>query len=461
MSVLTSQAAMPRNLTLDFFRGVALLIIFINHVPANEALLFTPSRFGLSDAAEIFVFASGFAAALAYGKTFRSAGVALGSLRVLHRCGQIYAAHLALFGLLAMTCVLGNSLLDTRDYITQLNIRYFFDHTEDALRSLAALRYVPHYFDILPMYLVIMLWIPGVLAMAQVNRGLAMALPVGVYLAMWLWKLEFLADPVGDRPWFFNPFGWQLIFFIGFGFGAGWLRPPPPTRPLVVLSLAIIVLSLPLGPEPALRPTVFLQDLHAGLLPLLEKTRFGPLRLVHFLALAYLVSVAIRGREIWLSGPAGRLIVQMGQQSLPIFMISMVLSYVGGMVFDLAGHHLLSIVSINLGGIAILTLSGALMAWLKSSPWKRLDPTGNMAGPGTKGYGALFRQDALAWRHWLERAAAVTVVLAVSAGPILLGDRPAAPPAPSDVILAGDEWTAARASLEDVTAPIVPEAVAP
>ncbi|RYU59310.1 OpgC domain-containing protein [Methylolobus aquaticus] len=458
MSVLTNPAAMSRNLTLDFFRGVALLIIFINHVPENEALLFTPSRFGLSDAAEIFVFASGFAAALAYGKTFRAAGLALGSLRVFHRCGQIYAAHLALFGLLAVTCVLGNSLLDTRDYITHLNIRYFFDDTEDALRSLLALRYVPHYFDILPMYLVIMLWIPGVLAVAQIGRGLAMTLPVGVYLAMWVWDLEFLADPVGDRPWFFNPFGWQLIFFIGYAFGAGWLRPPPPTRTLVVLSLAIIALSLPLSPEPELRPTVFLQELHASLLPWLEKTRFGPLRLVHFLALAYLASVVFRGPQLWLSRPAGRLIVQMGQQSLPIFLLSMVLSYVGGMVFDLVGHHPLSIVAINLGGIAIMILFGALLVWLKSSPWKRLDPMGNAAGSRATGAGGLWPADSVSWRRWVERAAAMTVVLAVSAGPILLGDRRASPPAPADVILAGDEWTAARVSLERSVVPGVAEA---
>ncbi|WP_139559035.1 OpgC family protein [Methylotetracoccus oryzae] len=457
MSVLTNPAAMSRNLTLDFFRGVALLIIFINHVPANEALLFTPSRFGLSDAAEIFVFASGFAAALAYGKTFRSAGIALGSLRVFHRCGQIYTAHLALFGLMAVTCVLGNSLLDTRDYITQLNIRYFFDETEEALRSLLALRYVPHYFDILPMYLVIMLWIPGVLAVAQISRGLAMTLPVGVYLAMWVWDLEFLADPVGDRPWFFNPFGWQLIFFIGFGFGAGWLRPPPPMWTPVLLSLAIIALSLPLSPEPALRPTVWLQDLHATLLPWLEKTRFGPLRLVHFLALAYLASVVFRGPQVWLTRPAGRLIVQMGQQSLPIFTISMVLSYVGGMVFDLVGHHPLSIVAINLGGIATLILCGALLAWLKSSPWKRLDPMGNAAGSSATGEGGLWPADDISWWRWVERGAAVAVVLAVSASPILLGDRRSAPPAPSDVILAGDEWTAARVSFEGSIAPGVGE----
>ena len=444
MSESTS-SAVPRNLTLDFFRGAALLIIFINHVPANELLLYTPTRFGLSDAAEMFVFLSGCAAALAYGKTFRSAGFALGSARVCHRCAQIYAAHLTLFGLLAITCVIGNGLLDTRDYITHLNIRYLFDHTEEALRQLITLRYVPNYFDILPMYLVVMLWIPAVLALAQVHRYLAVALPVGVYLAMWVFDLEFLADPVGDRPWFFNPFGWQLIFFIGFAFGARWLRCPPARSWLIVSSVAIVLLSVPLSPEPAMRPTPFLQQWHADLQPWLEKTRFGPLRLMHFLALAYLASVVMSGRERWLDSRPARLLVKAGQQSLPIFMLSMVLSYVGGMVFDQFGHGAVTIAVINASGLAILLGSGALMAWLKASPWRR--PERDMI----RSEGAMRLAGAFSWRQRLETGAALALVVLVAVGPVLLTVRRSSIVAvPSTVILTGTAWQTAQLSDERV-----------
>ena len=69
------QRTSGRNLLLDFFRGWALLIIFVNHIPFNTWSAYTPSRFGLSDAAEIFVFLSGFAAAIAFGRSFRVAGL--------------------------------------------------------------------------------------------------------------------------------------------------------------------------------------------------------------------------------------------------------------------------------------------------------------------------------------------------------------------------------------------------
>jgi hypothetical protein len=157
----------PRDAKVDFFRGLALLIIFVNHVPFNEMQQFTPSRFGLSDAAEIFVFCSGFVSAVVFGRCFERSGLWLGTLRVLNRCSHIYAAHIGLFVLAALICVLGNTLFAAPDYISRLNIRYFFDETREALLALATLTYVPNYFDILPMYLVLLLWTPVLWALAR------------------------------------------------------------------------------------------------------------------------------------------------------------------------------------------------------------------------------------------------------------------------------------------------------
>lgn len=55
-----------RDARLDMFRGLALLMIFINHVPGTAWENFTSRNFGFSDAAEAFVFMSGVAAGLAY-----------------------------------------------------------------------------------------------------------------------------------------------------------------------------------------------------------------------------------------------------------------------------------------------------------------------------------------------------------------------------------------------------------
>src|SRR6266853_6357698 len=55
---------------IDFWRGFALLTIFIDHVPENIFRYGTQGNFGFSDAAELFVFLSGASVALAYGSRF-------------------------------------------------------------------------------------------------------------------------------------------------------------------------------------------------------------------------------------------------------------------------------------------------------------------------------------------------------------------------------------------------------
>ena len=67
-------AASARDPRVDFFRGLAFLIIFIAHVPANWLTKWIPARFGFSDATEMFVFMSGYAAGIAFGGVFLRAG---------------------------------------------------------------------------------------------------------------------------------------------------------------------------------------------------------------------------------------------------------------------------------------------------------------------------------------------------------------------------------------------------
>src|SRR4051812_17257325 len=52
-------ASSGRDVRIDVLRGLALLVIFVDHVPQNPLSAFTPQALGLSDAAEAFVFMSG------------------------------------------------------------------------------------------------------------------------------------------------------------------------------------------------------------------------------------------------------------------------------------------------------------------------------------------------------------------------------------------------------------------
>ena len=74
----------PRDLRLDFFRGVALIFIFIDHIPENILSYFTLQAGTFFDAAEVFIFISGFTAALVYGRRMVSKGALYATVQVLH-----------------------------------------------------------------------------------------------------------------------------------------------------------------------------------------------------------------------------------------------------------------------------------------------------------------------------------------------------------------------------------------
>src|SRR5229473_7321425 len=86
-----------RDLRLDLFRGLALWLIFLDHIPSNAVSWITIRNYGFSDAAEMFVFISGYTAALVYGRAMRERGFFIATARILRRAWQIYAAHIFLF----------------------------------------------------------------------------------------------------------------------------------------------------------------------------------------------------------------------------------------------------------------------------------------------------------------------------------------------------------------------------
>ena len=100
MTPAVSLPSNERELRLDLFRGLALWLIFIDHVSPDLLTWFTIRNYGFSDAAEIFIFISGYTAAFVYGRAMVRSGFMLASARILKRVWQIYAAHVLLFAIL-------------------------------------------------------------------------------------------------------------------------------------------------------------------------------------------------------------------------------------------------------------------------------------------------------------------------------------------------------------------------
>ena len=94
---ITLPVAGERELRLDLFRGMALWLIFVDHLPTNILTWFTIRNYGFSDATEIFIFISGYTAAFVYGRAMLERGFVVATARILRRVWQIYVAHVFLF----------------------------------------------------------------------------------------------------------------------------------------------------------------------------------------------------------------------------------------------------------------------------------------------------------------------------------------------------------------------------
>ncbi|MEM1273649.1 MAG: OpgC domain-containing protein [Pseudomonadota bacterium] len=406
-STAAAPTASVRDPRLDFFRGIAMFIILIAHTPGNWFTLWIPARFGFSDATEMFVFCSGMASAIAFGKVFEQRGVLLGTARVGFRVWQVYWAHIGLFLAIAATmAALNASGAFERDYVGQLNLYPFFRNTAENLPALLTLTYVPNYFDILPMYLVILAMMPLVVGLKKIHLGLAAAFVLVLWFvaqegvqqeylvqhagsrAFWPVLLELPAEPWSEREWFFNPFGWQLVFFTGFAFMAGWLPAPPVNRVLIALALIIVIGNVALS-NIGIRELGFdwARDWRIANREWITKTDFGLLRFVQFLSLAYLAWIAAGPGGAWLmrltqhSATRGlmALILKVGQQSLPIFITSMFLARLMGVAFDVLGRSHGTMILVNGTGALILVAVAYSVGWIKAQPWKRQRGAGNAA----------------------------------------------------------------------------------
>mmetsp|Transcript_23841 Transcript_23841/g.43124 ORF Transcript_23841/g.43124 Transcript_23841/m.43124 type:complete len:413 (-) Transcript_23841:1589-2827(-) len=389
--------ARVRDIRLDFFRGIAMFIILIAHTPGNFLTSWIPARWGFSDATEIFVFCSGMASAIAFGRAFESAGWRMGTARVTFRIWQVYWAHVGLFfATLALISVLTETGLGTRNYVGQLNLWRFYAEVDtgtvtDLIVRFMTLRYVPNYFDILPMYMVVLVMMPVIMALARVRLWLVFAFMAITWLfgqtalveMLGLPHLELPADPSSNRTWFFNPFGWQLIFFTGFAFMRGWIPKPPVNAILIGIALFIVLANVPLSNIGVREFGLdWAREWRIENKAWISKSDFGLLRYVHFLALAYLMWVLagdkgnrIRAGESALGRLWGRMlqiILKVGQQSLAVFVVSMFTARLMGFAMDVLGRDTGTVLLVNAAGACVLITTAYVAGWFKSNPWKKV-----------------------------------------------------------------------------------------
>jgi len=383
-----ADAPRRRDPRLDFFRGAGMFIILIAHVPWNGWAQWIPARFGFSDATEIFVFCSGMASAIAFGRVFDREGFAIGTARIAYRVWQIYWAHMCLMFLLITILVGIDAVLGGDAYVRGLNLQYMFSDPKTALVGLFTLTYVPNYFDILPMYLVMLAMVPGVVALGRIDGKVALAASVVLWGVASARVLDLPAEPWSDRTWYFNPFAWQLIFFLGFAFGRGWLKGPVPTRTTITIAAAIAIASIPFAWHRGFFYLPVLETINQSLFLLIDKSHLGILRVVHFLALAHLAVAAAGEGGRRLGGWFSEAMQLVGRQSLAVFLTGIILAQLMGMTLDLIGRTLLTYAIVNLAGFAVLYGAARVSEFYRAPPWKAAKAHGHRhAGHHARSHG--------------------------------------------------------------------------
>lgn len=357
-----------RDHRIDFFRGLALIFIFWDHIPHNPLAELTVRNFGFSDAAEIFVFLAGYAAVLAYGKIAQRDGFVRAGIKILRRAWVLYVVHIFLLAVLMGIVFFANSHVETRDLVQEMGLQYFLSNPQQALTDELLLRFKPNLMDPLPLYILLLLGLPLVLPLLL--RGCAVVVGVSflVYLTAPYWNLAAQEGGV----WFFNPLAWQFLFVLG-GAASMWAQrdKAPDLRPLtrqpMFIGAALYLLLTGLLALSWKWPQV-----HDAIIPLwlgeqlypISKTNLSPVRLLHFLALAY-VAAKLVPHSHWLNLWVARQTCRMGRYSLEVFCLGVVLAPLADMLNALGGDTLaIKLISAVLG-VGMMAVLAAWLDWNK------------------------------------------------------------------------------------------------
>jgi hypothetical protein len=355
--------AVERDLRLDFFRGLGLWMIFLDHIPDDVVSWLTLRNYGFSDAAEFFVFISGYLAGYIYGPIVGSGNLLAATKRLWTRAWQMYVAHILLFLTFTAQIARAARKFDNPMYKDEFNVANFLAHPDELIWQALTLRYKPVDLDVLPLYIALVFVAPFVLWAMMKRPNLTLAGSVVIYVCARLFNWNLASYPPGTY-WYFNPFAWQLMFFFaawcGTG-GAARIWPIIQSRITLAIALAwiafafLIVMTWHSSFLESLIPKWMIKVIYP-----IDKSDLDMLRFTHFLALAVVVSRYIPRHWAPLTSHWARPLVLCGQHSLPNFCLGVFLSF--GVHYILVQHPggAWKQIVLSFAGMAIMTA----LAWV-------------------------------------------------------------------------------------------------
>lgn len=356
-----------RDYRLDLLRGLANWAIYLDHIPNNVVNWLTQRNYGFSDAADLFVFISGYTASFIYGRMMLERGFVIAGTRLIRRAWQLYVAHIVLFvmyiaevGFLAHRY--GNPNLEH-----EFNVAGFMANPAETLYQGLILAFKPVNMDVLPLYILLMVVFPPVLWAMLRLPNLTLTASFLLYVAARHFDWNLAAFPTGI--WYFNPFCWQFLFVFGGWFALGGsieARPLIRSHALLWLGCAYLLFAFVMTLAGRFPQIGYLMPswLHDAFIPN-DKTNLAPYRLVHFIVLAFFINRFLPREWPGLGWPILRPLITCGQQSLEVFC--------AGVFFAVAAHVVLVEISdaiwmqvvVSVVGIALLTAVAYYRSWSK------------------------------------------------------------------------------------------------
>jgi hypothetical protein len=354
---------MPRQANaIDFWRGFALVSIFINHIPGVYYSQFTHGNYSISDSADLFVFLAGWS--LRYlVKSVNNRPTWFLVLRLFSRAAQIYAAQILITMIAIAMLATAATLLENPLLLEWHNAAAVFYDPVPTHIGLALITHQLGYFDILPLYVVLMLMAPGIAVIDRYWPNLLLPLSFALYCVVLAFQIIPPTWPVSGE-WFFNPLAWQLIFVLGFVLAKDerigglvhrnikWLRFA--AVPVVVAAIWVMIYDW--WPDPTEYPEWALFFINNS------KTYESPPRLIQFLALVAMMSGVFPLIHRF-APPLTNVLSMLGRNSLPVFCVGSVLSLAGQITrFVYEGFVSVDTVVVTLG-LCVMVLTAWLAEW--------------------------------------------------------------------------------------------------
>ncbi len=360
--------ARPRDPRVDFFRGLALIFIFIDHIPDNTWAYGTLKNFGFADASEVFVLLSGYSAALAYGLGSDRGPLKPSFHRAFKRAGRIYLWHIAILITSAIILYAAAHAFRDPSYVHNMFLQRLGDDPAGAALGVLSLTYQPNQMNILPLYVILMLWFPVMLILFRQGVALTLTVSAGIWAAANYFKINLPMNTPGEG-WFFNPFAWQLLFTTGAA-AAMLARSHELTKRSAVLAMAILYVSFSFLYVAPWVPISWLPDrplLPPDLIGTVSKPDLSAWRFLHVLALAYMAGSLIPVSAGWLDRPVARAISLCGRHALEIFALGTMLSFAAWIVLRQMGTSMALEFAVTAIGVVAMAYAARVLTVRKAA----------------------------------------------------------------------------------------------